>query len=241
MANLSAFELDPTLEAIDRAIEATQENRPQNGRLYMSQIGRPCDREIWYNVNDYPREPFTAKTLKMFECGNIAEELMAKRLRMLPHIELHTLAPDGKQFKFSDFDNRFSGRIDGAILGLIEAPKTWHAWEHKSSEKMSDLIKAKTQYGIKKALEVWNYAYYTTAVLYMHYGEFTRHYMTVSTPGGRQYTSVRTEENQELAKSLIAKSRRILDAKEPPVRISEYRSHFVCKNCDFRKICWNNA
>jgi CRISPR/Cas system-associated exonuclease Cas4 (RecB family) len=238
MVALPAFASDETLDAIDKAIEAAQEIRPQNGRLYFSQIGRDCEREIFYFVNDYPREPFKAKTLKMFECGNIAEELMAKRLHMLPQIELYTVAEDGKQFKFSDFDDRFSGRIDGAIRGLLEAPKKFHAWEHKSSGKIAALIKAKEVYGPKKALEVWNYSYYATAVLYMHYGEFERHYLTVSTPGGREYTSTRTEPNPVLVKHLIGKAKRILDAKSPPARISEQKSFYKCKNCDFRESCW---
>lgn len=237
MVALPDWSVDPTLEAIDRAMEAFQENRPQAGRLYFSQIGRDCEREIWYAVNDYPREKFKAKTLKLFECGNIAEELMAKRLRLVSTIELHTIGEDGKQFKFSDFNDRFSGRIDGAILGLIESPNTWHCWEHKSSEKLQELIKIKEKVGVKKALEQWNYSYYATAVLYMHYGKFTRHYMTVSTPGGRQYTSIRTEPNPTLAKSLISKSERILHTKEPPERLSENKTFWKCKVCDFRDEC----
>ena len=186
MGNLQNFEVDATLDAIDKAMESNQENRKQNGRLFFSQIAWDCERKNHYARNDFPREPFTARTLKMFECGIIAEDLMAKRLRLLPQIELYTLDEDGKQFKFSDFDDRFSGRIDGAVRGLIEAPKTWHCWEHKSSEKIDALIKAKEKYGPKKALEAWNYSYYATAVLYMHYGQFERHFLTVSTPGGRR-------------------------------------------------------
>lgn len=238
MVKLPDFITDKTLEAIDRCIEAAQENRPQNGRLYMSQIGRPCEREIWYQVNDYPKYRFDAHTLKLFEDGNTEEARMEKRLRMLPFIELHTLDTDGKQYKFSDFDDRLSGRIDGAILGLLEAPRTWHAWEHKSSAKLNDMIKAKEKYGEKKALENWNYPYYATAVLYMDYGGFSRHFMTVSSPGGRQYTSTRTEPNPLLATNLKAKARRILDAKVPPIRISERKEFFQCKSCSYKDVCW---
>lgn len=239
MAKLPDF-TNLTLDAVDKALEEKQENRKQNNRLYFSQIGRPCEREIWYNVKDYPKAPFTAKTLKLFDDGIRGEALMAERLRLVPGIQLWTHDENGEQYKYCDFNDTFSGRIDGAILGLLEAPNTAHCWECKiaKEEKFKKFVKLKEENDEKQVLEKWDDAYYKTAVLYMHYGKFERHYLTVCTPGGRQYDSCRTEPNKPLAEALIGKARRILDAKSPPQRISDSPSFYICKTCDHREGCW---
>jgi len=35
----------------------------------------------------------------------------------------------------SRMGGHLSGYLDGALLGLLQAPKSWHVWDHKSSEK----------------------------------------------------------------------------------------------------------
>lgn len=239
MVTLPEFS-DLTLQAVDQALIAKQEQRKQRGRLYFSQIGRECEREIWYNVNDYSCEPHNAQTLRRFEDGQRGESLMAERLRLVGGVELWTHDENGEQYKYSDFNNRFSGRIDGAIIGLVEAPKTLHCWECKvtNEKKFSEFQKIKSLLGEKNTLEKWDFSYYATAILYMHYGNFDRHYLTVCTPGGRDYSSCRTESNNNFAKHLIQKAKRILESKEPPQRISENKSFYKCKICNHYATCW---
>jgi hypothetical protein len=229
---------DPTLDAVDRAMEAAQvkDLRPYIG---MSQIGHPCGRKLWYSFRFAKQNSFDAESLKRFADGFHGEDVQAERLRMVDFITLHTHEPDGNQFGFKSFGGHFSGHMDGAILGLLQAPKTWHVWEHKQvgQDKFNKLIKLKVDLGEKAALAKWNEVYYAQAVLYMEYTGMARHYLTCATPGGRDTISVRTEENKDLAKKLIDKAEFIIFSGEPPVKLSNDPAFYQCKFCDFSEVC----
>jgi len=226
---------DPTLLAVDEQMEARQQSRFRP-YLGMSAIGGPCDRRLWLEFRWADKPRFEARTLYMFDDGHRTEDLMAARLRMVPGITLHTVDPStGRQFGVSDFGGHFRGHMDGAILGLLQAPKTWHVWEHKTSgEKVyKRLIAAKKNHGEKNALKKWNEQYYAQAVLYMHYTGMTRHYLTCSTPGGRETISVRTDADPAHAKRLIKRAERIIFSPSIPDCVSDDPSWWQCRFCPF--------
>lgn len=163
---------------------------------------------------------------------------MAARLRMVDGIQLSTVGEDGQQFGFSDFGGHFRGHMDGAILGLREAPKTWHVWEHKAvnETKFKKLCKL-SDADEKTALQQWDAVYYAQAVLYMYYSGMTRHYLTCSTPGTREVTSVRTDPDNALAKRLIAKAERIIFSDRMPEPVSGDPSFYLCKFCGTKEFC----
>lgn len=231
---------DPTLAAADRALEQAQERRHRS-HLGMSQIGRPCDRELFYSFRWVQQPNFDAATLKRFEDGHRTEDLVIARLQATPGIELHAVHEEtGEQFRFEDFGGHFSGSCDGAVLGLLQAPKTWHIYEGKCSEKWADLDKAKKKVGEKAALAEWNPTYYAQAVLYMHYAGLDRHYLVCSSPGGRRETSVRTEADPVRAETLRNRAERIIFTDEAPPRIGD-ATNFQCRLCDFSGICHEQA
>ncbi len=226
---------DATLVAADRAFEAAQERRHRS-HLGMSQIGRPCEREIWFSFRWAQQNNFDAATLKRFEDGHASELVAVRRLKMVPGIELHEVDPNGAQFRFEDLGGHFSGSCDGAVLGILQAPKTWHILEIKASEKWQDLDKAKKKVGEKAALADWNPTYYAQAALYMHYAGLERHYLVCVSPGARKWTSVRTEADPVHAEVLRAKAERIIFTDTAPNRIGGPDS-FACRWCDFAKLC----
>lgn len=238
MARLPDLTKDPTLEAIDAALEARQSRRPRD-YLGMSAIGRPCERALWYDFRWCSVIALNAATLKRFTDGHHGEALQAERLRLVDGIELHTHDDNGQQFGFSDFGGHFRGHMDGAIRGLLQAPKTWHVWEHKQVEpaKQAALETAKREFGEKNALAKWDATYYGQAQLYMHYSGMVRHYLTCSTPGGRHTVSVRTDYNPGHAIWLTERSRRIIQAESPPPRLSDDPEHWQCQWCDHHSIC----
>ena len=233
---------DPTLEAVDAALVAAQDTTPRP-YLGMSSIGHPCDRKLWFDFRWSVLRQFDAATIKRFEDGHRGESVQAQRLRMVSGIELHTERPDGKQYGFSLCGDHFKGHIDGAVLGLLQAPKTWHVWEHKQvgDTKFKALAKAISDVGEKAALAQWDGIYYGQAQLYMRCSGMDRHYLTCSTPGGRDTISVRTDADHEFADGLIARAMRIIDAAEPPQRISERPDWYQCKLCDYASICHQSA
>lgn len=240
MGSLLAQAADPTLAAADLALEeeeARQEARPYLG---MSAIGNQCERQLWYGFRWAQKVRFSAFTLKLFADGHRTEDLLAERLRKVPGVTLNTHDPaTGGQIGYRDLNGHFRGHIDGEMIGIIQAPKTWHIWEAKATNDRSfNALKRMVQkLGEKNALREWRPVYYAQSQLYMRYSGYTRHYTTVATPGGRDWTSVRTNYNEVEAQRQIAKAKRVIDAKEPPQRISTAPTSKACQYCDHKNLC----
>ena len=240
MASLPIIERDPTLEAVDAALEALGNAEPHRPYLGMSSIGRPCFRELWYGFRWCSRKTFDAATLKRFDDGHRGEDVQAERLRLVPGVTLYTTDPrTGGQFGFSDLAGHFRGHADGMVQGLLQAPKRWHIWEHKQTDekKQAKLIKLKQDNGEKQSLAAWDEVYHAQGLLYMHYSGMERHYLTCASAGGRHTISVRTDADTAAAQVLIDKAARIIQAPEPPAKLSERPDWYQCRWCDHRAVC----
>lgn len=230
---------DPTLDAVNAALEAEQ--TPYASRnIGFGEIGHDCSRYLWYKINLNEPEVFNADTLRIFRNGHNDERLMADELRKVKGVVLYTHDPEreNKQYKFETLGGRLTGRLDGVIVGLLQAPKTPRIWEHKSAnqKKFDEIQKLKDKYGEKNTLREWDFKYYAQAQSNMYHADLDRHYMTVGTPGLRQVTSISTELDKELAESLVSKAKRIIEAKEPPERIGD-STWYACKYCRFYNTC----
>ena len=232
---------DPTLVAVDTAIEAKGNAQPHRPYLGMSSIGHDCARALWYGFRWCSLSTFDAATLRRFADGHASEAIMIERLRAVDGVELWTEDPTqpGKQIACSDIGGHFRGHLDGVIVGLIQAPSTPHVWEHKctAEKKQAALHKDKQEHGEKAALKAWDGIYWAQAQVYMHYQGLTRHYLTCDSAGSRITVSVRTNADPTAAVTLIAKARRIITATEPPARISERPDWYQCSWCQHRAIC----
>lgn len=243
MAAIPSF-VDPTLAAIDSAIVEKSRAEPARAYLGMSQIGKSCERELWFSFRWAVRAEFDAAALKRFDDGFRTEDVMAARLRMVAGIELHTVdAATGDQFRVSDHGGHFSGHMDGAIRGLLQAPKAWHVWECKAvnDDKFGKLGKLRAEHGEKATLALWDPVYYGQAIAYMHYTGMDRHYLTATTPGGRQMDAVRTEADPIEGARIAAKAYRIITAAAPPTGISTNPAWFECKWCPAHALCHAKA
>lgn len=234
------LQIDPTLEAADAALVAAERARPRRDYLGMSALGDACSRKLWYSYHDPIQEDFDAATLKRFADGHASEAVMINRLRLVPGLTLLALDPDtGRQWRYSDFDNRLAGHPDGFVLGLLQAPKTWHVWEAKSSgdKTFAKLVKLKAELGEKQALKAWNDTYHGQAQLYMGYAGLTRHWLVCCTPGVREWISVRTEFDPVEFERLKDKAKRILEARAPLAKLSNDPSWYACKWCHYHERC----
>lgn len=232
---------DATLEAADRALEEQAAQERPREYLGMSQIGDSCSRKLWYDFRKVGREKFDAATLKRFQDGHRTESLIIDRLRMVDGITLVSHREDGNQIGYKDLDGHFSGHLDGDIIGILQAPKTPHVLEVKccSEKKFKELQKAVAELGEKQALKKWNPVYYTQGMLYCEYHMRTRHYLVVATPGGRDWMGVRTNADPAHAIQAKAKAKRIIEAQEPPDKLSNDPSYFECRYCSYKGVCHN--
>ena len=232
--------VDPTLEAADAALEASQGDWKPRGYLGCSALGDPCERKLWYGFRWCTEPRIPAKGLKAIEDGHRGEQLQIIRLRMVEGLTLYTHDPNTrKQFGVEDVAGHVRGHLDGAIRGLLQAPKSWHVWEAKvvNEKKQHKLALLAAEHGEKAALAHWDGVYYAQAVLYMEYTGMTRHYLTVASPGGRETIGVRTNADPAEAAKLRAKASRIVAAPAPLSRVSDNDDYYWCNWCDHRGVC----
>lgn len=243
MVNLSPYIAnDPLLAALDNALIKQAASEPTRDYLGASSIGDDCSRKLWYRFQGH-KDVFDAPTLRRFQDGHDTEAKIISWLRLIDGLELHTETM-GKQYGFSDYSGKFKGHYDGVVRGLPQAPKTWHILEIKCVQEgtlskvgsFKHAEKLINDLGEKKTLEAWNKKYYAQAVLYMYYENLDRHITIVSTPGGRDLLTFRTEANTKYAEALRDKAARIINAQEPPERIGG-PDWWECKWCSFRSMC----
>src|SRR3990172_5019207 len=104
--------------AIDAALIERHRAEPPRHYVSTSGLGRECLRQIQYDYLAVPKDEgreFEPKTLRIFEAGHRAEDIVAAWLRVAG-FDLRTQRSDGRQFGFSALEGRFRGHIDGCLV-----------------------------------------------------------------------------------------------------------------------------
>ena len=110
--------------AIDLHYESIREERSYLG---LSQAGHKCPRFLWYVHNNFKQLPINGRVLRLFEMGNIIEQLMFDDFARAGF----TIRDAQKEVSFHDDDIKLVGHTDGVISGLLESNQD-HLWECKS-------------------------------------------------------------------------------------------------------------
>jgi hypothetical protein len=137
-----------TARALLSALE-TRQRRDMHPRLSASQLA-DCERRQWDAFRWlFPPEVFDGRKLSIFETGEVWETRLVARLREAG-ISVHDVDPDtGEQWRVVFAAGHASGRLDGEVEGLPEAPKTRHVLEVKTHNDRS--FKALIKDGVEKA------------------------------------------------------------------------------------------
>lgn len=238
MAKVNFSHEYPTLQAIDRAMELHQDKKTRS-YLGMSGIGFPCARRIWLDFRKASIPFFEAVTLRKFDDGHRSEAIMADRLRMVTGVTLLTDDGHGNQIGAIDHFGHVRGHVDGMILGILEAPKSWHVWEHKSvDDKKKNALEKLVNECEETALEKWNGDYFAQAQYYMLTMKAKRHFLTVSSPGCRTAISVRTHYDSVKAHQYSQRALEIVASDSPPDRIASDKEYFLCQySCNHMAQC----
>jgi len=218
-----------TVQAIYDSYEEGRE--PFRPHLGASLIGRECERELWYTFRWCTVSFHSGRLLRLFETGQLEEYRFVENLRSAG-IEVHDFESEtGNQFGFSDMGGHFAGSIDGAALGIIEAPKTWHLLEFKTyNDKRFELLK-------KHGVLVTSPEHHAQMVIYMYYLGFTRAFYLAVNKNTDELYSERIKNDTALAGLLRQKAERVIIALHPPVRVSNDPEWWKCKFCDHSAAC----
>lgn len=200
------------------------EERPR-GYLGMSELGETCSRRLWYGWRWCGAEAFGGRMLRLFETGNREEA------RLIAELRAAGLTVDGEQHEVEACGGHVKGHLDGAVLGLDEAPKTWHVFECKthSAKSFADL-KAK---GVRDAKP----RHFAQVTLYMGATGMERAaYFAICKDTDEIYLERVHFDRGEYAR-MLQKAQVIVDSPEPPPRLSEDPSWYECRYCPHQAQC----
>lgn len=139
----------PIAEAISAAIDIglSARHRCERPRTYVSSsgLGRDCLRQIQFDFLGVPKDEgqeFAPRTLRIFEAGHRAEDIVAGWFRTAG-FDLRTERPDGCQFGFEALGGRFKGHIDGCFVSGPVAMDYPALWENKAlgASSWKDVVK----------------------------------------------------------------------------------------------------
>ena len=231
---------DPLLEAIDAAIEAA--NPPRDGHrhhLGASVIGGPCQRQNWYRFRWAFDIQHPARLLRLFDRGQREEERITKWLRDAG-VTVYDVDPNnGEQFQFAPprFGGHVGGSMDGWATGIPQAPKAEHVLEYKTAgaKPFAMLVKQ----GVEKAKP----EHYVQMQLYMKWSGKRRALYVAICKDNDAIHMERIQYDAITADLAEASADAVLDANTPDEcsRVSEDRTFFICKWCDYHAVCYDAA
>jgi hypothetical protein len=224
--------ISPTVLAIYRAYEET--NRQFDGLgISVGEIGHACDRYLWYNFRwASAPEVIDGQKISIFRTGDMWEE------RMVADLEAIGCVVEGQQDRLRLVSGHVRGKIDGRVMGVIEAPSTEHLAEFKSSNAKG-FAKIKKD-GVRKAKP----QHYGQLQLGMHGLGLTRAIYYVTNKDTDERYVERVKYDFEFCARILAKAERIIRSDEPPAKLHEdpaAKMAFECGWCKHKAVCHEGA
>lgn len=219
-----------TVQAIYSAYEKRRDAEAPRGYLGASVIGHPCDRYLFLTFRWAGAEAFDGRMLRLFEHGHHAEPRFVGELRMIG-ATVHEVSEDGKQFAVEACGGHFRGHMDGCALGLPEARKTWHVLEFKTHNAKS--FKELQAKAVREAKPM----HWAQMQVYMLLTGMTRALYLAENKDTAELYEERVPLDKVEAQRLIERAQRVIDASEPPPRLSTDPAWHVCKYCHFHAQC----
>jgi hypothetical protein len=209
------------------------ESKPQEHRPHMgaSLIGHQCSRNIWLTWRWAMKPEFSGRILRLFSTGQREEPRLIEELRGIGATVWDTDPESGGQWRVSACRGHFGGSLDGVAKGLPEAPKTVAVLEFKthSNKSFADLVAKKVQASKPQ--------HYAQMQVYMGLMDLDRAmYLAVNKDTDEVYSEW-VHFHRDTFEQLLERAQSLIDMTEPPARISEDPAFYVCKMCNFWKLC----
>jgi hypothetical protein len=215
------------LEAIDAAIVNTQETG-QRSHLGASSIGDKCARKLWYGFRWTTEARHPAQLLRLFNRGHLEEDRFVGWLRAAGADVWQNDPATGKQYRFTGYKGHFCGEIDGVGAGILEQPYLLEFKTHSDASFKSLVL---------NGVEIDKEMHYVQMQIYMgEFGLTQAVYLAINKNTDAIYDEV-VPFKEKVYQKFVARAAMIVDAPEPPPRISRDASWYECKWCDHRAVC----
>lgn len=225
--------MNGTISLIMRGYEQAADTGHRS-HLGASLIGHACERALWMTFRWVAAEKFSGRMLRLFEYGQQAEPRLNAELRAIG-VTVYDLDENGNQWRVAAVGGHFGGSMDGAVLGLPEAPTTWHVLEEKTHNAKS--FKELETKGVKLAKPLHFFQMQT----YMGLTGMTRAFYLAECKDNSALYCERLEADALAFAQVMARAERVITASGPPSKLSEDPAWFECKFCKFHAVCHVNA
>ena len=220
-----------TVQAIFAHYKQQGDNGYMSRTVPASMLGHPCERYLWYCYRQCCKPDFDGRMYRLFETGQREEERIAADLRAIGctvHVEDEQTK---RQFLVTEFGGHLKGYLDGCVLGLPEAPKTWHVLEMKTHNAKSfrDLCRQ----GVRKSQP----KHAAQCAIYMHLTGMKRALYFATCKDNDAIYIERLRYDKSEAKVLMAKAQGVIESVTPPFRLSDRPDYYECRWCDAHDIC----
>jgi hypothetical protein len=221
-------------------------NKPREvGKLWASDLGKPCMRQHWYNFNGTDKEKLEGWTKFKFLYGNLLEEAVLYLAEEAGHdvhsaqerVEHNIVRPNGSEWTIS-------GRIDGIVDGTLIDVKSTSSYGFQ-----------RYKYGIDASNDSFGYLYQLG--FYKHFGGFNTTnadvgFIWIDKQNGHiKYTSAVTPDEtgialraQDIADAVEAEDVRTVDrgySPEPYGKSGNECLPMSCSYCPHKRECWKDS
>lgn len=207
----------------------------ESGRLSRtvpcSMLGEECMRKLWYLFHQACKPNFDGRMYRLFETGQLEEARLVQDLRAIG-VQVSMGDKDGKQWEVTALGGHLKGKLDGAALGIPEAPKAWHVLEFKTHNDKS--YKKLVKEGVKGS----NWKHWVQCQIYMHLTGMHRALYLAKNKNTDELYAERIAYDKDCAERHIRRAQDIISSDGPPERPVDRSDNFLCRFCDARDICW---
>lgn len=215
--------------AIDSGCLLTAENG-NRWHLGASIIGRPCAREIWYKhrwaLNTIP----PPRILRLFNRGHLEEARIVEWLRNAG-IAVSDKDETGNQHRVLDSTGHFGGSLDALLFGVPDRPGEEMLGEFKTHNDKSFANLSARGVAAAKPEHVVQMCVYMGERGLSH-----GLYIGVNKNDDDIHPEI-VAYDPDIHRQATERAHSILNTDEPPPRISDTPTFWICRNCDMAPIC----
>ena len=224
--------------AEDIHVQIPDNDKKKRDHLGLSVLGHDCQRAVFYSHRKVGRPTPPPNVMRLFQRGHREEFFFAHMLRAVGIKIWDTDPKTGKQFKIEDFDGHLGGSLDsvGKDPGLLYAKKKKpFLIEYKTYnlDRFKKLVKS----GVKES----DPKYYTQTQGYLGYEP--RLAGSLFCAICKNDDNIHIEWNRPdpvIFEMIKERAELVLNATSPPKGISQRKSHWKCKLCDFKDRCFKD-
>lgn len=229
---LTEADLVTIKEKIEDGIEQLSiDTHPSEFRnhLGMSEIGKPCSRQIYYKFRWMFQQYFDGRMRRLFARGHREEARWTGYLRSIGcTVEQHD--ENGKQFRASGVLGHYGGSCDGRVITPWYSDKFLVEFKTHNSNSFSKIV---NDGGVKKHKPE-------------HYDQMCSYGWKMGLQYAIYFPENKNDDDIQIqvlkldwnrGQQLEKKAAEIILAKEPPPKISENPAFQECKWCDAKGIC----